>query len=187
MFRCVAYGYDDASAMASSLPKPQLERLAGRQGRPLRKQLAPLVPDVLEIVVRDDAGATQAVLPVVRRGGRIELRRRPLLPGGSLPIEEADKQLRGKRLIRKRASRPGAAEVGQVPALGDQAVEAPEMVERGLDGIVGQVVEREEAPLLTFLTLPGHRAVGPPAAQRGGAIGFLLDVDHEVVISRLHT
>src|SRR2546427_8463926 len=32
--------------------------------------------------------------------------------------------------------------------------------------------KREEAPLLPFLTLPGHRAVGPPAAQRGGAIGF---------------
>src|SRR5713101_6902488 len=173
--------------MAPPSFEPQLERLTGRKRLPPSEELAPLVPDVPEVLVRDDAGTRQAMVRVVGCGGGIQLRRRPLLPGGPLPIEEADDQLGFECPGRQRASWPRMAEVRQVPRLGDEPVEAPEVAEHRLDGIVGQVVEREEAALLPFLTLPGDRAVGPPAAEGGGAVGFLLDADHELVINRLHT
>src|SRR6266516_1567270 len=97
-----------------------------------------------------------------------------------LAIEEADDQLGCKRLHREGAFRPRLTEVGQVPPLGDEAVETPGMSQYGLNGVVGQIVPGEEAPLLSVLALPGDRAVSPLAAQRRGPVGFLLEADQQV-------
>src|SRR2546425_10976837 len=148
--------------------------------RPPRNQLAPAVADAPEVVLRNNAAAAQAVLGIVRRGAGIELRGRPHRSGRALTIEEAHDELGRERLNRKRALGPGLAEVRQVPPLGNETVEASQVSQDRLHGVMGQVVAREEAPLLPILTLPRDRAVGPPTTQGRGTIGFLLDVNHEV-------
>src|SRR5206468_2712858 len=91
--------------------------------------------------------------------------------------EEADQELRRERLGGQRSAWPRLPEVGQVPACGHEPVESAPVAQDRFDGIVRQVVEREEPPLESLLALPGHRPVVPHAAQRRRAVGPFLDAD----------
>jgi hypothetical protein len=53
------------------------------------------------------------------------------------------------------------------------------MPEHRFDGVMREVVPREERTLTAFLSLPRHRAVGASAAERRRAIGVLLDSNRD--------
>jgi len=147
-----------------SAHKRQLKRLAERQRCPSSEQLPPLRTNLPELVVRQNAGARQPVLSVVDRSARIEISRRPFHSSGALTIQEPDYQLRRERVKRQRPPRPRRTEIGKIPTLRHETIEPPVPAEHGLYGIMSQIMEGEEAALLTVLTLPSDRSVSPFAA-----------------------
>src|SRR5207237_9368696 len=88
-----------------------------------------------------------------------ELSGRPPDTRPPLPIEEPHDELRHECLGRERATGPRLSEVFEVPALRHQAVETARVPEDRLDGIVGQIVQGEEASLLAVLSLACNGAV----------------------------
>src|SRR5262252_63479 len=109
----------------------------------------------------------------------VELFEAPERPTGALGIEHADDALDLEGLDRKRAARALARDVIKVPPGGHEPEESLRIPERGFDGQVRKIVEREVSAVLR-LFLPDDRAVITRAAENSGAVGALGDFDtHE--------
>lgn len=89
---------------------------------------------------------------------------------GSLAIEQADQLLDDERFVRKRTARPLPLRIGYLPPLRDQPEECAANAERGLDGVVAQVVEHEVSGSPRGLMLPGRGSVPSRTVENDGSV-----------------
>src|SRR6185436_13053887 len=109
------------------------------------------------------------------------------VPTGALEIQKADDHLTEIGNERHRSARPRIAEIGQVPAGRDEAVETLIVSKHGFDGVVGQIVTREKSRLGAVLSLPRGGPIGSNAAERCAAVRILFDAYDHRASGGVHT
>src|SRR5689334_17980689 len=107
----------------------------------------------------------------------VEVGFRHLSEAPPLRVEEADDELDLLRFGGDGTLRPWLGEVLDVPAVGDQTIEAMTIGEGGLDGVMREVVRREDEAERAALPLPGRGAVAPGARERRTAVGVAFEAN----------
>src|SRR5438034_3784194 len=74
------------------------------------------------------------------------------------------------RFVRQRSARALSGRLFNLPTVRDESKEAVPETEFRLDGIMGEIVQREKRGPIVVLSLPGRRTVGADASKESSAI-----------------
>lgn len=145
--------------MSKRAVEAQIERCTIGQSTPTVQEIAHPDPNTRELAFGPNPLRRHPAPGNIRGGVRVELGGCPMRIAGSLEVKLPDQMLDDERLRRQRTPGALAGRLLDVPPVGHQSEESAAEAQLGFDGMVGQIVQREESGLRCLSPLPRERAI----------------------------